>query len=272
MLPLHHTHGIVNCLLCPLTVGASVRMLARFEAGAVFDSIISKKVGYLSVYISLYISICLSIYLWCRPGDGSADHLRQALTAVCLSIFISIYLSICLWGESGDGSADHPRQAPTAVCLSIFISIYLSIYLSIVINPSLFLTLMIFLLLKWPFLVFFLWKTTRNLSLRWTWWWQCRPSTPSSYSCLSINLYFDIPIYLSIYCYKSKALFNTYDIFFFTVKVTIFSFFLWKTTRNLSLRWTWWWQCRPFTPSSSSTQRRRGSPATPLRRHQRISG
>ena len=30
VLPLHHTHGIVNCLLCPLTVGATVHMLPSF--------------------------------------------------------------------------------------------------------------------------------------------------------------------------------------------------------------------------------------------------
>ena len=30
VLPLHHTHGIVNCLLCPLSVGATVHMLPTF--------------------------------------------------------------------------------------------------------------------------------------------------------------------------------------------------------------------------------------------------
>ena len=37
VLPLHHTHGIVNCLLCPLTVGATVRMLPAFSAATVWD-------------------------------------------------------------------------------------------------------------------------------------------------------------------------------------------------------------------------------------------
>jgi len=57
MLPLHHTHGIVNCLLCPLTVGASVRMLARFEAGAVFDSIINKKVNLVMAVPTIYAKL-----------------------------------------------------------------------------------------------------------------------------------------------------------------------------------------------------------------------
>ena len=30
VLPLHHTHGIVNCLLCPLSVGATVHFLPKF--------------------------------------------------------------------------------------------------------------------------------------------------------------------------------------------------------------------------------------------------
>jgi malonyl-CoA/methylmalonyl-CoA synthetase len=36
VLPLHHTHGIVNALLCALQVGATVEMLPRFEPGAVW--------------------------------------------------------------------------------------------------------------------------------------------------------------------------------------------------------------------------------------------
>lgn len=37
VLPLHHTHGIVNALLCALRVGATVEMLPTFDAGAVWD-------------------------------------------------------------------------------------------------------------------------------------------------------------------------------------------------------------------------------------------
>lgn len=37
ILPLHHTHGIVNCLLCPLTVGASVNMMGSFNAKKVWE-------------------------------------------------------------------------------------------------------------------------------------------------------------------------------------------------------------------------------------------
>ena len=37
VLPLHHTHGIVNALLCALRVGATVEMLPAFDADAVWD-------------------------------------------------------------------------------------------------------------------------------------------------------------------------------------------------------------------------------------------
>ena len=33
ILPLHHVHGLVNCLLTPLAIGAKVKMLPKFDAG-----------------------------------------------------------------------------------------------------------------------------------------------------------------------------------------------------------------------------------------------
>ncbi|KAK2703470.1 malonate--CoA ligase ACSF3, mitochondrial-like [Artemia franciscana] len=40
-LPLHHTHGIVNALLCPLIKGASCVMLPKFSASDVWNSLLS---------------------------------------------------------------------------------------------------------------------------------------------------------------------------------------------------------------------------------------
>lgn len=40
-LPLHHTHGIVNALLCPLHVGARVVMLPEFSASKVWSHLLS---------------------------------------------------------------------------------------------------------------------------------------------------------------------------------------------------------------------------------------
>ena len=43
VLPLHHTHGIVNCLLCPLAVGGRVQMLENFEAAKVWKCLLSEE-------------------------------------------------------------------------------------------------------------------------------------------------------------------------------------------------------------------------------------
>jgi len=44
VLPLHHIHGIVNALLCPLAVGATCEMLPKFEAQAVWERLASGEI------------------------------------------------------------------------------------------------------------------------------------------------------------------------------------------------------------------------------------
>lgn len=41
VLPLHHTHGIVNCIMCPLTVGAKVIMLPSFNPAKVWSHLVA---------------------------------------------------------------------------------------------------------------------------------------------------------------------------------------------------------------------------------------
>lgn len=41
VLPLHHTHGIINCLLCPLAVGGRVNMLENFDANSVWKHLLA---------------------------------------------------------------------------------------------------------------------------------------------------------------------------------------------------------------------------------------
>ena len=36
-LPLHHVHGIINCLLTPLAIGASIKMLENFDSKQVWQ-------------------------------------------------------------------------------------------------------------------------------------------------------------------------------------------------------------------------------------------
>lgn len=54
VLPLHHTHGIVNCLLCPLSVGATVRMLPSFCPATVWDILTRGEVNLFMAVPTIY--------------------------------------------------------------------------------------------------------------------------------------------------------------------------------------------------------------------------
>ncbi|CAN0368695.1 unnamed protein product [Lampetra fluviatilis] len=53
-LPLHHTHGIVNKLLCPLAVGASCVMLPEFDARQVWEHLLS---GEASPRVNVFMAV-----------------------------------------------------------------------------------------------------------------------------------------------------------------------------------------------------------------------
>jgi malonyl-CoA/methylmalonyl-CoA synthetase len=40
VLPLHHVHGLINALLTPLFIGATIIMLPQFDAAKVLDKFI----------------------------------------------------------------------------------------------------------------------------------------------------------------------------------------------------------------------------------------
>ena len=42
VLPLHHIHGVVNCLLCALSIGATVKMLPKFDAEEVWNLLLAE--------------------------------------------------------------------------------------------------------------------------------------------------------------------------------------------------------------------------------------
>ena len=124
--------------------------------------------------------------------------------------------------------------------LYTYIHIYLSTYLPIYINPSLFLTLKIFLLLKRQFFSF-LWKTTRNIS-----------TNLSTYISVYLPVY--LPIYLSIYLstYLSRCRRNLC----LTERV-LTTFFIWLSPSpphptSPSSRWTSWPTCSNAPGSSTS--------------------
>ena len=44
VLPLHHIHGVVNCMLCPLAIGATIKMLPKFDAEVVWNHLLDMEV------------------------------------------------------------------------------------------------------------------------------------------------------------------------------------------------------------------------------------
>jgi acyl-CoA synthetase (AMP-forming)/AMP-acid ligase II len=53
ILPLHHIHGIVNALICPLYCGATVEMYQKFDATAVWSRWSDPELPKLSVFMSV---------------------------------------------------------------------------------------------------------------------------------------------------------------------------------------------------------------------------
>ncbi|KAJ7986045.1 hypothetical protein DPEC_G00346740 [Dallia pectoralis] len=52
-LPLHHVHGVVNALLCPLWVGATTVMLPDFQPQQVWEFLLSSKAPMINVYMAV---------------------------------------------------------------------------------------------------------------------------------------------------------------------------------------------------------------------------
>ena len=56
-LPLHHIHGIINSLSCPLYVGAKVTMMGRFEADKVCNQVAFKDFSVFTAVPTIYFSL-----------------------------------------------------------------------------------------------------------------------------------------------------------------------------------------------------------------------
>ncbi|NWW76021.1 ACSF3 synthetase, partial [Climacteris rufus] len=53
VLPLHHVHGVINKLLCPLWVGATCIMLPEFSARTVWEKLLSSQAPRVSVFMAV---------------------------------------------------------------------------------------------------------------------------------------------------------------------------------------------------------------------------
>ncbi|MGD8494674.1 MAG: acyl-CoA synthetase [Gemmatimonadales bacterium] len=57
VLPLHHTHGIVNALLCALRVGATVDMLPAFDAATVWERLTDERTSLFMAVPTVYVRL-----------------------------------------------------------------------------------------------------------------------------------------------------------------------------------------------------------------------
>ncbi|XP_044283758.1 malonate--CoA ligase ACSF3, mitochondrial isoform X3 [Varanus komodoensis] len=81
VLPLHHVHGVVNKLLCPLWVGATCIMLPEFNAEAVWQKFLSLQAPRISVFMAVPTIYAKLIEHYDR--HFSQPHVRDFIRAVC---------------------------------------------------------------------------------------------------------------------------------------------------------------------------------------------
>ena len=76
ILPLHHVHGIINKLLCPLWSGAVCEMLPRFDAEAVWERFIHSDLTLFMAVPTIYVKL---IAAW----EKAAPDARKQMSAAC---------------------------------------------------------------------------------------------------------------------------------------------------------------------------------------------
>jgi malonyl-CoA/methylmalonyl-CoA synthetase len=67
ILPLHHIHGIVNALVCPIYVGATVEMHQKFDTVQVWQRWANTELSRLTTFMSVptvYCNVSISIYFF----------------------------------------------------------------------------------------------------------------------------------------------------------------------------------------------------------------
>ena len=75
-LPLHHVHGIINVVSCALWSGAACKMLPRFDANAVWESIESDRITLFMAVPTIYVKL---IAAW----EAAQPDRRAALSRAC---------------------------------------------------------------------------------------------------------------------------------------------------------------------------------------------
>nr|XP_057944746.1 malonate--CoA ligase ACSF3, mitochondrial isoform X1 [Doryrhamphus excisus] len=80
-LPLHHVHGIVNKLLCPLWVGATCVMLPEFQPQKVWEMLLSSKAPLVNVFMAVPTIYSKLIHYYHQ--HFTQPHVKDFVKAVC---------------------------------------------------------------------------------------------------------------------------------------------------------------------------------------------
>ncbi|KAJ8400464.1 hypothetical protein AAFF_G00395880 [Aldrovandia affinis] len=80
-LPLHHVHGIVNKLLCPLWVGATCLMLPEFQPQKVWEYLLRSKAPRVNVFMA--VPTIYSKLIQYYEQHFTQTHVRDFVKAVC---------------------------------------------------------------------------------------------------------------------------------------------------------------------------------------------
>jgi long-subunit acyl-CoA synthetase (AMP-forming) len=80
VLPLHHVHGIINALQCPLYAGATVEILEKFDNNAVWQRWISGKKG---DSINVFMAVPT---IYCKIQTGCFDRVLPTSLFMTLTL------------------------------------------------------------------------------------------------------------------------------------------------------------------------------------------
>jgi len=89
VLPLHHTHGIINALLCPLWAGAVCEMLPQFDAAAVWERFTGGNITVFMAVPTVYIKL---IEFW----ENAAERERRKMSQACAKMRLMVSGSAAL--------------------------------------------------------------------------------------------------------------------------------------------------------------------------------
>ena len=94
VLPLHHTHGIVNALLCALWSGATCEMLPKFEAEKVWDKFVESNITLFMAVPTVYVKL---ISYWEESSTAEQRKMSEACSKLRLLVSGSAALPVSIF-------------------------------------------------------------------------------------------------------------------------------------------------------------------------------